>query len=359
MNYRVAELLATSNKTASGTETINIDFNDVISRLLVIAECTNGDYVPDGHPAAMITGIKVVDGSEVIASLTGRQCQAAAWYGAHRFDHNEINYENNGVCRAAMSLFFGRDLFDVDYALDPKRFRNLQLQISHNYAAGGASPASMNLRVLADMFDEKVVSPKGYMLTKEHFKFTPAAGAAVYVDLPTSEPIRMLLIQCPSDSEEIDIQANTVRIDEEDGKRVICDLTGMDIIRIFESQYPRMGDIYSGRFTTSSRYVWSTFGKDINLAMIEQNAVDTYVYATWSGGLKREIKAGAEVEIHGHLTGRCVQNAFPILFGQQNNPADWWDMRRVGKARCKITPSSATGDATTGVEVITQQEKLY
>ncbi|GAI51927.1 unnamed protein product, partial [marine sediment metagenome] len=71
------------------------------------------------------------------------------------------------------------------------------------------------------MFDEKVVTPNGYLLNKEVSSFTPVAGSAKPIDLPLDNIIRKILVMNTNDDEEPDVQFETIKIDEEKGKRII------------------------------------------------------------------------------------------------------------------------------------------
>lgn len=362
MNYRQATLLATTSILTAGTKLIDINVSDLISRIMIICELTNSDYDPLGHPVDAIKTIEVIDGSEVILSMSGHAAQAMHYYNNGKIDHNELNYENNAICRAAVSLDFGRYLYDELFALDPTRFKNLQLRIEHNYVLGGCTPDVANIRVMADMFDEKSVSPNGFMLNKEIFGFAPADGAVEYIELPVDELLRKLLIINTSDSEEPDIQFESIKIDEEDGKRVIIDALCMDIIRMYECMYPRFTEYFSGKAPTSANDFYVTQVKDLQLMLCQAQATDTAIYRAWSGGRVQAILSSTESEFHGHATGRCPHGAVPILFGKQDSPDDWWDLSRVSKARLQLTPRAATPggcDTTENTYVIVQQAKRY
>lgn len=363
MNYRQAELLATTNFTSSGTKTVDINVSDLISRIIIVTEAENNDYDPDGHPADFLTGIEVVDGSEVIFSMDGRAAQALHYYSNGLIDHNELNAENHGILRAAFTLDFGRHIYDELYALDPSKFKNLQLRISHDYSNAGCGLSSLNLRVLADMFDEKVVSPVGFLLSKEIFSFSPADGAAEYVELPVDEVIRKLMIINTSDSECPDVQFERIKLDEEDGKRVIIDALCKDVIRMYEHLYPRFFELLASRGTSSGTDFYITPLFDVQMSFESTQAAATDFYCPWSGGRVQAVTTAADCLFQALVSGHCPHGAVPLLFGKQAVPEDWWDVSRVNKARLKLTPraNDTLGgcDTTEPTHVIVQQAKRY
>lgn len=362
MNYRQAELLATKNFTSSGSKTVDLNVSDLVSRIMIVVEAENNDYDPDGHPADFIKTIELIDGSEVICSMSGVAAQAMHYYNTGKIDHNELNFENNAIIRAAISLDFGRWLYDEQFALDPTKYKNLQLRIAHDYALAGCGVTSLNIRVLADMFDQKAVAPQGFMLNKEIFGFAPADGAAEYIELPVDELLRKILIINTSDSEEPDIQFERIKLDEEKGKRIVFNALTMDMIRLYECMYPRFTEYFSGRAETAANDYYFTQLKDIQIMMNEAQDAIGMLYRAWSGGRVQAILGEVQSLFHGLVSGRCPHGAVPILFGKQDNPEDWWDMSRVSEARLTLTPRAATPggcDTTESTYVIVQQAKKY
>jgi len=337
MFYRQAELLATEDITTAGTKTVDINVKDVISRLMVVLELINNGTNPTDHPLAAIKNIEVIDGSEVIASMTGYEAQAMAYYNNGVMPHNELNYEDNGYARCFIPLDFGRFLYDEDLGLDPARFRNLQLRIEHDYSLGGSSPDGAYLRVLGDLFDEKVVSPAGYLLNKEVMSFLPVAGSGKYVELPLDNAIRKILAINTNDDEQPDVQFETVKIDEEDGKRVVIDCLTADLIRIASTKFGRFGELMSAYITAETEELWTSAAFDNQISVIADGATVLPVYS-WSGGRARTITAAVAGFIACVVSGRCPHGAVPVFFGKQDNLDDWWDVSRLGKARVTLTP---------------------
>jgi len=341
MNYRNSVLLDTFSIATAGTKTIDLDLKDLVSRITVLIEVTNTSYTPTNHPLAVLKTIEVIDGSEVIFSLSGYEAQALSYYNNGVIDHNELNYENNATCRASVTLNFGRWLYDEQFALDPGKFRNLQLRIVHDKALGGCLPTTGNLRVFADLFDEKVVTPVGYLGAKEIFSFTPTAGATEYIVLPTDEVIRMLIAMNTNDAEEPDVQFETVKIDEDDGKRVVYDGYTMDLIRMAANRFGRFTEYLSGRVGDAGADFYLSACKDIMLGVIGSSGTAAYFHGAWSGGRVRNIKGSATEEFGGSCSGRCPHGAVPIFFGKSDDADDWWDVSRIGKARVQLTPRSS------------------
>lgn len=359
MHYRQTEILAPTSIMTAGTKPIDINIADPISRLLLVVELTNSTYVPIGHPVWPIKKIDIVDGSEVICSLEGFQAQAAAFYGLGYQDHSEMNYEDNAVMRAAISIPFGRFLYDEDLALDPSKFKNLALRIEHDYSLGGCTPDAANLSVYADVFDQKTISPLGYLLTKELYSYIPTAGASEYIDLPTDHPIRFVMPIAGNNNEEPDIQFETIKISEDNDKRVVFNMKTMNVIRMYCQMYPKWAEYFSGQHHTTPRNYYLTPGKDLCFSIPDAESSDSYQWVIWSGGQLRQTDTGAIHTFQGKVEGICPHGAVILPCGKQNQIDDWWQVQNLGSARLTLTPRAAGCDTNKTTDVIVQQFHRY
>ncbi|HUS72062.1 MAG TPA: hypothetical protein VMY06_03275 [Sedimentisphaerales bacterium] len=360
MNYRQATLLATKQITTAATETISLAGLDAISRVYAVIELTNNGNNPTNHPLAAMSKIDIVDGSDVIASMSGYGAQAMSYYDLGKMPHNELNYEDNGVARVCVPINFGRFLWDPLLALVPARFRNLQLRIAHNYALGGCSPDNAYLRVFADMFDEKQVSPIGYMQNQEIFSYTPATSGIEYIELPVDNDIRKIVVMNVNDNEEPDVEFESIMIDEAKGKHVIVDCMTMDLIRRSAEVYERFSECCSGHLlATTADEFWLSASKDIQVGgLCDTN--DAILTFTWTGGRSRSFYGSAATFFGANVSGRCPHGAVPILFGDQSNPDDWWKVSEAGEARIRLTArSSAAIDTEKTTDLMVQGIQRY
>ena len=241
MNYRLATILAQESATTPATKTIDLRVDSPISRLNIVYKPTNSNATIVNHPSRCLTKVEVVDGSEVLFSCSGRELRAAAFYGTRKVPIDIPSYNTGDECMFEASIYFGRKLYDPMLALDPTRFKNPQLKISHNLALGGATPSSATLAVFADLFDEKVISPMGFLMTKELYSYLPVASAHEYVDLPTDFPYRMLLVGGESHAKMLMWRIAKVKLSEDFDKKLPLPETAMlDLLQGILAMYPRI-----------------------------------------------------------------------------------------------------------------------
>ncbi len=363
MNYRRATLLGTTSITTAGSPSYDMTGSDPISRIVVIIELRNNGNNPTNHPLAALPKIELVDGSKVIASMTGYGAQSLSYYGSGKMPHNELNYEDNGWARVAVPIDFGRYLYDPMLALDPKQFKNPQLRVTHDYSLGGCSPDAANMRIVADMFDQKSAQPVGYLLNKEVHSYTPSTGTDEPISLPLDNMIRKLIIMNVNDNEEPDVQFANVKLEEEDGKRIVFEGPTMDLIRDEAMRFDRFTEYFSGHLaTTTDDEFWMSACKDIQVGgLCDLN--DAVLTFSWSGGRARTFYASAATYFGAIVSGRCPHGAVPMFFGDQMDPDDWWDVSNVGKVKLTLKARTTEGggaiDTEKTTDVIVQSVEKY
>lgn len=122
---RIATILAPQDLTEAGTKIIDVNLQDVISRIDMFWKVTNVTVsLMIDAVTACLSKIELVDGSEVLGSVSGAELQAINFYDRLKMPHHEISLLVGGFFEVGLSLDFGRFLWDPEFAFDPKRFKN-------------------------------------------------------------------------------------------------------------------------------------------------------------------------------------------------------------------------------------------
>ena len=358
MNHRWSELLAAETITAAGTKTIDIDLADPISRLSVLMKLTNNGSTPTAHPALALTKLEIVDGSDVLVSLTGYEIQALSFYHNKQVPfHNNI-FLNDVLALLEFDIDFGRWLHDPALALDPKKFKNLQLKIQHALTAGASAPDSMDLRVRAEVFDELQPNPEGFLMPKEIYSYSLASSGNEYIDLPIDHPIRMLMVMSRAAAKGPYEQFNVLKLSEETDKKVLLEGYTSDFLKVLAGRYPLWVDRIYGAASAAGVAHYITPTMDAYPALnAEGTSAQVYTEAFVNGGTKT-IHADVTTNFHGFYAGQAPHGAIPIPMGDQDDPADWWDVTKLTKARLKVTAGSSVESSST-CQVVTQQLRKY
>ena len=356
MNYRIASLLSSESATTAATKTIDLNVRKPISRITVQMKATNNGSVPTAHPAKMISKIELVDGSNVLASLTGIQAQALNFYETGRLPLTFLDYRNDVMAIVTFELNFGRWLWDEVLALDATKFNNPQLKISHNLALGGSAPDAATLSVFAHAFDQKEAKPTGFLMSKEQYSYTLVASAKEKIDLATDLPYRKILVQSLSAGKQPWENFNKIKLSEDnDAVVIINDESTSDLLKLF-SDDPRIIERIVTHGTGAAQTIYCTPTYDQNCVGMGMDQADTSIFATQGYGGTESVLGENTVADQYHVSGRNPHGAMEIPFGRQDEPADWYNVSKVGSLAMTITGGSG---ASGTVQIVSQQVRNY
>jgi hypothetical protein len=355
MKYRIASILAPEAANTAGTKTLDINLADPISRIIIQFKGTNNGSVITAHPAKMISKIELVDGSDVLFSLSGTECQALNYYDKGKMPLEVVNYCNDIMAIATFELDFGRYLWDPVYAFDPKKFINPQLKITHNKALGGSAPDAGELAVFAQIFDEKKITPVGFLMNKEQYGYTLVAGATEHIDLATDYPYRKLLLQAMSTSLQPWEQYNQIKLDQDNGRKMIINDEKVSNLLKMIGEYPQFQEIIEAPTKNGTQTIPCAAGYERIAALTGMAAdADAYLTQTYGGSIKVADSAAAVIDMI--VSGFCPHNTFCLPFGSQEDPEDWFDVEGIGSLKLSL---KGGGSASGTVEVISQQVRTY
>lgn len=359
MKYRTFELLAAEDQTAgAGTKTIDIGGSQPISRLVIQWIITKSVSYMMSYCHKDITKIELVDGSDVLHSLDGGQNQALCIYDRRVQTMNHGQYIGANSQRSMYGIDFGRFLHDPQLAFDPTKFKNPQLKITYDEDVSDTGNTANTLAVWAECFDEKQISPIGFLSAKNFESWSlSAAGAYHYVDLPTDRIIRKMLIQGYRSAYEPWYQVIGARLSEDNDKRVPFDWNletyhqlrkGIDV-PIREDIVTQLEATDRALYLTPTNY-WAGL-------VFQASDADGFIGVPYCGRGGYFLKNGSNASeangiAHGWLPNHCFQ--FP--FGDQQDIDDWYDVRALNNLRLRLLSGSGTSG---NVDTILQQLRLY
>lgn len=358
MRYRNATVLASESINTAGTKTIDLTLKDVITRIQVQIKATNNGSAPTAHPANIISKIELVDGSDVLWSLSGKEALALEFYNTRKTPFCTNNYLDNTMNITVYSINFGKFMYDPLLAFDPSKYRNPQLKVTHNLVLGGCAPDDASLRVAADVFDEGEASPIGFLTAKELVSYALSASANEYIDLPTDYVLRKLLVMSLSAGKQPYEQFNEIKVSEDNDKRVPFDNYTSDYMKYLAAQWPPLYEFIDGVALTTSRnfYVMATY--EMQFCAIAMGFAAAYLKSDYAYGGRIDIRGSVSANFKALVRGLAPFGAVPIPFGRQDDHTDWFDATKVGNLRLTLKAGSAPGSSST-CEVITEQLRPY
>ena len=354
MNTRVATILAAADLGASGTKIIDINIKDVISRIVINMFTTNVGTTMAAHPAANIEKIEIVDGSDVLFSLTGAQAQGLNFYGRNgKIPYTSLKTYATGQ-RAIFGIDFGRFLYDPVLAFDPTKFRSPQLKITWDEANAESTTTTNECEVLAYIFDEQKVSPTGFLMHKEIYSYTVGTTGYEYIELPTDFIVQQIYAKAFLAPYGITSIWDGFKLSEDNDRRIPVDLTCDELERMaFESygfvkEHAKLNAAagvanFYGMPTDSGFANGSTEGGDDGFSVFSQG-----------GGQFACIMTVGTYRGRAQLIGNCPHGVLPILPKPGPEIADWYDVTKLGSLKLRVDDSAPAANTYTGEIIVSQ-----
>lgn len=360
MNYRLATILAREAVSVDKTYPIDLNLVDPVSQIQVVYESFGeGSGPPAALAAACVTKIELIDGSDVLYSLSGQEAQALDFYHRQKEPANENVYIGNTYAEMVFNMNFGRVLWDPILAFDPTKYKNPQLKITIDRDAGGQESTAGYLTVLAHIFDEKAVTPTGFLMQKEIKDYTLEDTSHEYTDLPTDFPYRKLLIKSLIPGTGAEDIFDTIKLSEDVDRKIPFNHTIKEILRGIVGQGPpyREKQLQTMGGTTKNLFITPAYRPVVNVTKWEvESQANTLTVMGGSGGRVTIYAEAVTTGVNLDVAGYCPHGVLEIPFGLQDDPADWYDVTKVGSVKLDIlTASPGTG----ACQIFLQQHRSY
>lgn len=358
MNYRHALLLAPEDLGAAGTKIIDIDVSKPISQIDIKFKTTKASEGMSAPGPANISKIELVSGSTPFHSLSGYENQALAYYNR---PGRVMEHGQHTSTLSEVDLFvidFGRFLWDEVLAFDPQRFTNPQLKITWDEDVADTSVTANELEVWAHIFDEKMVSPIGFLSAIEHYDYTCGSDNSYEtIELPEDRPIRQILVRAYQDAYEPWYNIDEARFDEGTLDRIPWEYTNLEeYYRRMKAVTPPIRTNCQVNLAASARNFYfpqTDYWANVVLMGVAAD-VAPYVNAVSMRGGKAALIAGSAGQMIGVASGYLPWHCYQFPMGLQNVIEDWYDP--VGKKpRLRLRASTGATSATGQVVL----EELY
>lgn len=350
-----------------GTWTFNVNLVDPVTEFKIWFEATNHATAPvaDSPIPRVVQEVAVIDGSEVIASMNGEEAVAlyGLEYGEFPYQHN--SYEASDDQRACIPITFGRSLTDPEWIFDPTRFRNPQIRVTWDLTAinaigaNGFATGTGNISVWAKVMEEGA-NPRGYLMSKEIKEFSTAAAGDEVTYLPTDFPLRKLLVRAYESGVDMATSITNLKLSQDEDKFVAWDLEADEFIWLMHNWFEPI-DRYSWDMANDGAVVEHFMGHEpwgVGTAGIADLIFGMIAIANGQYTVESIDNAGASVDpgtFKVKFSSRTPFNSFAYPFGDQNDAADWLQVRDIGNLRLLLTQGNAGADC----QIVVQQAHPY
>jgi hypothetical protein len=353
---RIRDVYLVNQQTLNDAETVTVDLTRSLKilKLRIQYQATNGATSNTlAKLNAMVSKLQVIDGSNVLHSLSLAEEQALNCFKYRRFPYQYLSQAAAGVVVEECIIDFRRMLGEVNWYLDTSRYLNPQLQLTHSLtisATAGFATGTGKLSVIATVLDSGAPPSAGFVSAKEIDSFSSAAAGDHVTDLPLDFPIAALLVSNPVTAKGPDETLSNFKVTIDTDSYIPIDESYADLMRrnideygLFEQfiQYlndtsatPKF-DLYE--HTRGATGPAGATGKGI-LTLLDQEAA---TLAMTTGDAAANLV---------HARGACPHSSVFYTFGDGWSPDQILVPAGIGKAQLKLT-NAATG-ATPKVVVV-------
>jgi|SRR5208337_949056 len=358
MNYRDVVLISDEVATTPTTRMIPLSTTDFISQIDIEYKATTAGTAPSAHPAANVSKIQVVDGSDVLWSLSGMECQGLEFYDVGKPSYNFVTDSAPAMTISTFRLNFGRYLWDPSLGLDCSKYQNPQLLITHNYRTADTAATAAVMSVTERAFDAKKPTFMGFLTAKEIFNYTcGASGSMQQVTIPRDRVLRKLMLQGVGAGYAPYQIYDQLKLSENNDAAIPLNSYTTKIEKWVHTKYGRFEEYLAAQLVSGGRayYVMPTMdlrvaGLGVTAAEVITDAATTVLNPTTilsaQGGL-------ANLGVSGYDPHGCL----PLEFGDPQNIDDWYDVTGLGSLNLNIIAGSA--GVSGSVNVVTEQLRKY
>ena len=366
---RWRDVVLRENHTLADTGTVITDINivDPITAILIKVENQNGaTSCQDVRVHEDIDKIELVDGSEVIFSMSMKEAMALNFYETGKLPYFLWTEAAAAIQYDTCWIFFGKKLGDKLLYLDPKRFKNLTLKITHSFtvsATAGFEAGKGKLTIIAKVAEAGVPeAPAGLKMSKNIYSWSTAGDGDERVEFPVDYDHIGFMLRVFATTVGMEEHISRVKITVDEDKYIPLDLRMLDLLPIQNELFGEAA-IAQELFKTDGDTVESRIGYpnfyalnakvDMDLASIDAEDDGNLTLQVIKQEAAANSKEAIDVALNLITRGLCPFNTIYWLWDPLNRPNHHLVVDRLKSVVGKFTQATAAGAAS----IITQQVK--
>jgi hypothetical protein len=242
---KIREHLLVNAQTLTDSQTVTKDLPPglKIQELRCRYSATNGATSNTlGKLNGLVSKLEVVDGSDVLHSLSGQEEQALNAYRHWRLPFQQLNSKAGGAVIEEFIINFGRFRGDRECYLDTSRFRNAQLRLTHALtisATAGFATGTGALTVIAKLIEDGAPANRGFIMSKSFKSWTSLASGREDTELPLDYPYQSLMFKDLKTLIEPDVNITNLKLEVNSGRWTPFDLSTAIILADNMQRFPQ------------------------------------------------------------------------------------------------------------------------
>lgn len=353
MPYRDAVLDYQLVQTDTQTYDKKLDLTDPISAILLEILCTNGATSnKDNWLTDIVTKIEVVDGSEVLYSVTGIELAALQWYWTKKVPPMFFSEAGGGGQRMRLTIPFGRYLWDPAYAFNPGQYKNPRLHVTFNKAAVRAAAATafaagdnIYITAICKVMEGMSAGGSGYLMTKEVASYAQAASGERRIELPTDLTYRMLMVRSALAAKDIDENITDLKLTFDTDKFIMFNrkVAQLDAEELERSGEGAWANNIKRQNENTVNVIWNKEPRPHPVGNVDDTPRNLSITWAWSGQYALQlytmggVAVAADELLWVETFGHSPFSTLPVWFGLQDQPDTWFDPRPFKKMELVLT----------------------
>lgn len=240
----------------SGVDTIDLPNKGLLSCIQLNVRATHGATAArrDLKPIDALEKLElIVNGSQVVKSLSGRQVRAMMFY--QKMKQPEAFTSNYASASSRIDLFInlGRHFHDMDYMLDLGKVNDPELRITYDFTKTtelgwikGEAMTSPYRDTICHLLRESAVVPKGYIKTHEIYRFTNPVSKKENMIIPRGPMYSNLYLQSFYRDSGLAFTLDEVEVNIDNGRLIPLRLAMSEFMDMVAANY---GDIFVRELT--------------------------------------------------------------------------------------------------------------
>ena len=367
MRLRDAVLEYQKTLDDTGTYTKDIAVSDPVSAFWMEFIGTNGATSnKDNFLNDVISKIEIVNGSDVLFSLSLQEAQALEFYKTKRTPNIVASSWADGGQRERVYILFGRDLWDTEYGMDFTRFANPQLKITTNIAKIRAAGATgflsgyLKASIVAKVMEEAPTRPAKFLQAKQIASWTSGTSGQKRVELPIDFPYRLAVVRGYVQQSDINEVFTNLKMTLDADTKVLFDRYVMELDAEALEQFGQCllkQDIYA-KHSTAVRIMVNKEPNCIWYPWEDATGYCTGIQYQWSSEFKPDLMSNAgaavttDIKATLHQMGHALHATLPVPFGILQRPETWFSPS--GYRKCELVLTEAVAAAAS---VVLEQER--
>jgi hypothetical protein len=345
----------------SGAVTWNLPQGLKIQDIRVVYSSTNGATSNTvGKITPGITKIEVLNGSDVLQSMSGRETQSLFFFNGH-LDYGKLPYKvlsaaAGGTVIEEYPIMFGCYFRDPRYYCDTARYANPQIRLTHAMpisATAGFATGTTTVSIILRLIDSGAPPYGGFIMSKEVESWSTSASGDDATFLPLDWPYAGLMVAGVKTTAAVNTVFTNIKLLVNLGQSIPYDMAINDIVAMNYEQFGLAVEYFVPLSDTTFTWLSDLYqntgavfdipggtGKGIIASIAGESVTGTFVTGQAAGSMRVRVE------------GLCPHASVWLPFGDGDTPSDFLDPTQgVTDLRLLKTQASA---AAAGTVVISQ-----